>query len=294
MGREKIPGAYYFFSLGLILFSQLVYLVNAPSVQSLIETFYPVGETEFDYYEYMTQNIDYQSVLSFRLGGLFRNANHTARYVCLITGVYLADRPNDGLRRISFISVIALVSVVLSGSRTGLVVILLIIGVFILRNHSISRRVKAFIFAATVIALIPFFIHGSSLVRGFNINQGYYDSANVKWSVFLDYLTQDNSFFHLLFGYSDPRTFSPSSYGIMSIFDSEYGDMVYCYGFLGFIFVCLFYLKSLKLCKKENRVFFFFLLWSITSTVLLSYRSSFLFMLFLSHFLAVKREPLLR
>lgn len=290
VGKQKIPDSYYYVFIILILFSQFVYLFNVPSVQRLIENLYPAGESELNSFEYMTQNINTNNISQFRLGGIYINGNQTARYVCLVTAAFLADRPDESLRKTILFILLALISVFVTGSRTGLVVIALIVGVHVLRNHSIPTRIKTFFFTIALVVVIPLFISGSSSFRGFNVKQGFNDSANHKWYVLMDYLSQDNSFFHLLFGYADPDVFVPSRAGIMKIFDSEYGDMIYCYGFLGFFFVILFYIRAAILCPKKNRLFFIVLFWAITSTVLLSYRMSFLFMLYLSHFICDVRS----
>lgn len=294
VGRQRIPNIYYFIAIGIILFSQLVYLFNMPSIQRIIETLYPVSETDLNSFEYMTENINSGNIFGFRLGGIFRNANQSARYTSLITAAYLADRPNENMRKTGLLVLLALGSVLFTGSRTGLAVITLIILLFFLRNNSIKKSSKIILTAIVVAFVIPIFIGGSQIIRGFNINQGFNDSAIVKLDVFRNYLSQDNSFFHLLFGYCDTKTFQPSRFGIMSIFDSEYGDLIYSFGFLGFVLVISFYIKSVRICQKENRLFFVILLWSITSTVLMSYRMSFLFMLFLSHFVSLKQEKIIQ
>ena len=291
-GPQRIPSGYYYLAVCIILFSQLIYIFNLPFLQKQIETLYPVGDSELSAFEYMTENINATNFFNYRLGGLFRNQNQSARYICLITAAFLADRPNWGLRKTGLFILLALVSVVLTGSRTGLIVISLTLGVYTLGSNAIPRMMKVLFVVLCLAVIIPLFISGSQLIRGLNVSQGLKNSANLKWDVLKDYLSQDNSFFHLLFGYGDSDTFHPTNPGVMPFFDSEYGDMIYTYGFIGFILLILLYAKSFRYCQKENRLFFLVLLWSVTSTVMLSYRMSFLFMLFLSHYISLEKNTL--
>lgn len=289
-GTSQIHSSYFFIAIGFILFTQLIYLFNLPSLQATLERLYPVEELTAKSFEYMTENISNSNIFNFRLGGVFRNPNQCARYICLISAGYLADRHNENLRKIGLYVLLSFISVLLTGSRTGLVVLSLIIFVFLYRNHSIKRNIKVALVLLVMIAIVPSFFAGSTRFRGFNVSQGFNDSANVKWYVLMDYLSQHNSPFHLLFGYGDVKTFQPLNINVLPIFDSEYGELIYTYGFVGLILVVIFYFKSIRLCRKENRLFFIILLWAITSTILLSYRMSFLFMLFLSHFVSLNNS----
>ena len=130
IGQQRIPNIYYYISIGIILFSQLIYLFNLPSIQIIIEILYPISETDLNSFEYMTENINAGNIFGFRLGGVFRNPNQCARYASLITAAYLADRSNESLRKTGPFILLALSSVLFTGSRTGLAVISLIIFVF--------------------------------------------------------------------------------------------------------------------------------------------------------------------
>lgn len=290
VGRERVSGGYYLAALLITLFSQLVYVFNIPMIQRLIEVIYPIGEDDLHYHEYMIDNISSSNILQFRLGGVFRNANQGARYICLIMAAFLADRPNEKIRGVLLYILLAASSIVLTGSRTGLVVFSLLVIVYILRNNAINKSIKVCLVLAGILFVLPMFFGGGT-ARGFNVRQGFNDSANIKWFAFMDYLRQDNSIFHLLFGYGDTQLFHASHYGILPILDSEYGDLIFTYGFVGFLLVVIFYYKVYKMISKNSRFFLLILLWSLTSTILLSYKMSFLFMIFLSHFICdVKSE----
>ena len=292
VGRSKIPNAFFYVAISYILLSQLIYLFEFHAIERVLELLYPISENDMNSFEYMTRNISTSNIFRFRLGGLFHNPNQCSRYVCLITAAFLVDRPYEKLKNVLPFVFLVVFSVVLTGSRSGLVVISLIIGMFVYGNSSIKKNFKYAMFLGALMIIIPLFITGSDTFRGFNISQGFNNSTNVKWTVFMDYLSQDNSPFHLLFGYADISTFSPTYTWVFGIFDSEYGNLVYCYGFLGFFLVAAFYFKAIVASPKQCRFFYLMLLWMITSTILMSYRMSFLFMLFLSHIVSLKQDSM--
>lgn len=283
---EVIPNIYFYIAILYIILSQLAYVFHVSSLISFYERFYPIGADDENVYAYMQENIDSSTVFSYRLGGLFHNANQSARYVCVISAAFFALNKAEKVKKNLLYIILSLSCVLMTGSRTGLVVYSMSFLLFLHINPNVVKRTEFLIYMMIVIFVLPLFIVGSSQIRGFNISQGFQDSANSKWYVFMDYLRQDNSIFHLLFGYADARLFHPSSAAFIRIFDSEYGDLIFDYGFLGFIFVVGFYIKCFRLCEKKDRIFFISLLWMITSTVLLSYRMRFVFMLLLSVFVA--------
>lgn len=282
----SIPKMYFYIAISYIFLSQLVYVFHVSSLISFFERFYPIGADDVNAYTYMLENIDISSALNYRHGGLFHNANQTARYICVISVAFFALYKDEKVKDILLYIILSLSSILMTGSRTGLVVYSLSFLLFLHINPNVVKRTEFLIYIVIVIFVLPLFIVGSSQIRGFNISQGFEDSANIKLDVLKDYFSQNNSIFHLLFGYSDTKLFVPTTSTIMSIFDSEYGDLIFDYGFLGFILVIGFYIKCFRLCEKKERIFFISLLWMITSTVLLSYRMSFVFMLLLSVFVA--------
>lgn len=283
-GSTKIPRVYYYIAIGFILFSQLVYLFNLPFFEGLFDYFYPVRGSDERLVNYMKTHISYGSILDFRLGGLFRNPNQAARFVTAITAVYLIDHRSETNRNTIYFLLLSGFSVLLTGSRTGFVIFALIVLLFYIAPGQLSRTTKYLLLLGgsipVVIALMSLDLSG---MRGLNVERGFQDSIGLKIEVFIDYLLQPNSFFHLVFGYGDIDTFMPSSYTMLDNFDSEIGDVVYTYGFLGFLAVIMFYVRCFRMTGKRNRLFYVLLLWSVSSTLLFSYRMSFLLMLFLSH-----------
>lgn len=285
---SKIPNRYYYFAIGFILFSQVIYLFDLRFIQNLFETLYPVSESDEGIFNYMRENISVAGIFKFRLGGLYRNPNQAARFITLITTVYLIDNKDKSIKKVLLFTSVCFLSVIMTGSRTGLVVFILLVAYFIYSTPQLSRNQKYPLLFIGVVALLPFFVIEVEDLRAFQVEQGLSNSANLKWLVFADYLSQQNSFAHLAFGYADPDTFIPTTYTLMTKFDSEYGNMIYAYGILGSLAFFYFYYVCFKQSGKFERIYFILLLWIVSSTILFSYRMSFLFLFLMSHILKEK------
>ena len=68
----------------------------------------------------------------------------------------------------------------------------------------------------------------------------------------------------------------------MGAFDSEYGSLIFRFGFVGFVSIFLFYWNVAKRIHKSQWFYFFILLWIVSSTIVASFRAFFIFMLLLS------------
>lgn len=284
VSEDKIPNIYFYIFVSFIFLSQLIYLIHIPLLEYFIEKIYPIPETVEGYIHYIQKNIRINNVYNFRLSGIYYNPNQTGRYLCLITLAFLL---NNHERKFPFyigFLIITSLSILFTGSRTSMLVYSLIVFMFLWRNSKIQKATKLGVVAVVITAFVPLFFVKGTQYRGFDIASGIDYSALPKWNTFVDYLQQDNSVFHFIFGYANLDSFEPERYNSLRIFDSEFGNMFYSYGLLGFVLLLFFYFSVYKLFDKKDRIFFLILLWSITSSILLSYRMSFLTMLLMSHF----------
>lgn len=64
---------YLYFCLGLILFSQLVYVFHINFITNIIDNIYTLPVSNFT---------------DFRFGGIFGNANHCSKYVTLCLAIF--------------------------------------------------------------------------------------------------------------------------------------------------------------------------------------------------------------
>lgn len=285
----KIRNTYLYFALLFILFSQLSYHFNISFLINFIDKYYPVDE---EYYWLQSDFlIRYSSETSLfstvRNGGIFRNANQCMRYVSLIVSIFVIENINKS-RFVSFIPffLIAFVTALFAGSRTGFVVLLLIIVI----TYSITTRKYSsmyfgfftiFLGLLVSISVIDFDSIGS--FRLFKITEGLNDSFATKTEVFFDYLNKIPNIMIALIGNFDERLlirYNPT----FPIMDSEYGNLIFNYGFLFFILLVFFYVQVFRRMEKSSRLVFIIFLWMLTSTVFLSYRMSFLFMFFISKY----------
>lgn len=292
MGGEIIPKVYYYIALSFIILSQIVYLIGFEPLQVFFELLYPVkGENDTRIFNYMKEHITFGGIFDYRLGGLFHNPNQASRYITSLVALFLVDHSKERFVSVMRFMFFAFISVLLTGSRTGFVVLFVLGGYYLYKSETISKQVRAGMYILLLFLFLPVaMIAASETIRGLNVAGGMSDSFAFKIQVFADYLGQPNSFLHLLIGYADPDSFRPSDVSVIEIFDSEYGNMVYTYGFLGLIINIAFYLSCWRYTIRRGRIFYFMLLWYITSTLLFSYRMCFIFMFMLSHIVSLDRK----
>lgn len=272
----RIRNVFLYISVIIILFSQLVYVVRIYPAMAIIDTLYPMSDMYSNIYSYM-DNITFSNITEFRLGGLFRNPNHLAKYVNLLTVLFVINNRNKYYPSKYIFYLIVLLSIILSGSRTGLVILLLLMIFEIISNNRFTKYQKLFIFIILGLLFMLFTLSDLDF-RGLKVQEGISDSAGSKFEALMYYLSQDNSYLNLLFGNLNPDTFLASS-GIINQLDSEYGYLIYQYGFVGFISYVLFWIAIFKRYPRNNRIIFFILLWTISSTIILAYRSAFVMLL---------------
>ena len=59
-----------------------------------------------------------------------------------------------------------------------------------------------------------------------------------------------------------------------AVMDSEWGDAIFTYGWLFIFAYAIFFFEYYKRLQKDNRMVIILLLWAISSTVLMSFRTS--------------------
>src|SRR5690606_36595338 len=119
-------------------------------------------------------------------------------------------------------------------------------------------------------------------LRVFEISKGMEGSLGSKFDFFSYFFKQLQSPLYFLFGHFTNESLMVL-YGLNTL-DSEWAEMFYSFGILGCIIIIVFYLKMLLLNNKKINFFMLLLLWGITSTILFSFKMSFIFMLLLSNY----------
>ncbi len=279
---SKISNWCLYFCMGYILFTQLIYLINVPYLTSLFDLMYPIGENDTNSVEWMKNHITTDNIAEYRLGGLYRNANQCSRYVTFLVLLFICNNNERRIKENLLFIVLAYSSIVLCGSRTGFVIGSLIIGTYLVRNRYLSQGKKLLVCLVLIVAAAWIVINGAnSGIRGMDIESGFDNSLSAKTSTFNYYLSTEQSVFRLMFGHFDTSLYHPNDL-FMSKFDSEYGDWIFSFGFVGFIALLFFYLCIFRLVRKEFRICFWGLLWMISSTTMASFRASFIWIMLLS------------
>lgn len=279
VGPIRIRKFYLFFCLTYIFISQIVYLLGMPRLTAFFDMVYPISEENLDFYSHIQGNIGYSNVFAFRLGGIYHNPNQCARYLTMLMAFFLSVNHPKNVREVIYFILIAYVGVLLTGSRTGFIIASLIAYFGFLRHNRLSGFVR---FTVVAIAFFGFLniLQGGTSLRALDIDST--GSANLKWSTFMYYMHTEKSTLSYLLGHLDISLFNGGYGRVMDKFDSEYGELIFRFGFIGFFCFLIFYWSVAKRLPKSQWFFFIILLWMVSSTIVASYRALFIFMLFLS------------
>lgn len=277
----RVPNVYSYFILVFIFISQVAYAYDISFMEQILDTYYPISDEDLAGI-YERNVVDSSNILDFRLGGLYHNSNQCARYITFLLAFFLVLNNEKPIRMLLPFIVIALYAVLLTGSRTGFVVASAVIIVYLFVDHKVSSMWR-YVSVVLVVAGYAFLVFGATNVfRGFNIFDT--GSTDMKLNTFKYYISSENSVIRLLFGYLDISKFSTSRLvvNVMNFFDSDYGSIIFSYGFIGFFSIILYYFTLFKRMNGNGRIFFLLLIWMYSSTIIKSYRALFLFMLLLS------------
>lgn len=282
VGRVKIPNGYFYFILSFVLLSQVAYAFDITFMENILNTYYPISEEDAAAI-YQQSTVNANNLLDFRLGGLFHNANQCARYITFLLASFLILNYKKTIRQMLPFVIISFYAVLLTGSRTGFVVASAIIIIYLFIDDRVLagwRYGTAFIAVAVFLFLV---FGGSSTFRGFDVMDT--GSTDMKQETFMYYLSNENSVFRILLGYLDVSRFDSSGGDIdyvMAKFDSDYGSIIFSYGFIGFLCILLYFFTIFRKMDNNGKAFFVLLLWMYSSTIVKSFRAVFLFMLLLS------------
>ena len=282
VGKAKLSNFYIYFCLSYIVVSQFVYLLGLQALIDYFDRVYPISDDDLLRYEHVRNTITFEGILNYRLGGLYHNPNQCARSLTMLLAFYLIlNQNNNNNRYVLFFTFITYVATLLTGSRTGFVISTLILYFGLLHQKTYSRSIRFLFFFIVILGLVYVIGTGVSL-RGLDVERGFHHSSNLKWDTFLYYLGNEHNIMYVLFGHGDSLLFK-GQYGVsMNNFDSEYGELIFRFGIVGFIGVYLFWWAVARRIDKGKRFFFFLLLWTISSTIVASYRAFFIFILLLS------------
>ena len=283
----KIPNIYIYTSLIIIFISQISYMIGFSPLTSFFNNYYPY---EGDFYLYQSDYLQsqahdmYLTNRSLRLGGLFHNANQCAKYLSIILAVYISENFKTTLiSKLPFLIIYSL-AIIGTGSRTGFMISILILLYYLYLSLSNKQNIIKYIYFFTIFYIITILLYSilnyeiTSTYRFFDFKEGFDKSLFVKIGILSNYLYNNSSVLSLLLG-----NFNNDSLNNIQ-FDSEWGELIYRYGISIIIAFIAFFTNIYKKINRKYRIFLLALLWIISSTLILSYRAGFVFLLLLSKY----------
>ncbi len=248
---------------------QVLYSLNFNGVVNFVDNYYPTGE----YNGYLNPEfIDLGNIQAFRLAGLFHNPNEMAIAVLILFMLYTKVQENNKSKLYALVSVICLLSILLTGSRSAgfVYIFFLLIG-----NYKSLMKNSAITFIAILILICCLtyyyyeFISEFRLFAEFNSIQN-----NGKQELFYDYylyignLDSISFLKDLLFGRLNTEIFMDSEFGYYFEFFGFFGLLAYL------VFIVVVFLNTVKqrwhylsiflLCFGATLTFHAYLIFPIT------------------------------
>lgn len=266
-----------------LLSSQLAYAYNIQPLVIIFDSLYSyTGEVRGYQSEFLLSGAGDSEFMSHRrYGGLYHNPNQAMKYMTLLYAAVLVFWVRGSVSKFALTSSIVFLSVVLSGSRTAFVVYATMLVYYYLANLSKSSfKIKLGGGVAAGSILVGVFVISDYLGRNriFSLTDGIEESIGAKFGWLVTVLKEVDTL-NLLFGHFWRGSIERYS---QTLLDSEWGYIIFDFGLLGLICWGYAIVALFVKCPKEARVIFVFLLWAVSSTVLMSYRTSFVFFFLLS------------
>ena len=281
VGKVHLRNIYLKLTLGLIVLSQIVYLFHVPFLSDLLDRLYPIAEMDVHGVHSMRRYMSLSNIMRYRLGGMYRDPNICAKSLTMLLAAYLALNYGKSTRTLLPFSIVCFVAVLVTGSRTGFAIAAAIIIAYLFLDKRISKFWR---WGAVLVALggLVFILTSRLGMRSLNISQGFQNSASQKYLIFKDYLDHEESLFRLLTGYLDYERFIPTVVASIEKFDADVGYLIYCFGFIGFLAIIVYFYTIFRRMDAMRYIVFALLLWMLTLSIVMAYRSFFSFMLILS------------
>jgi hypothetical protein len=206
--------------------------------------------------------------------------------VSLIFAIFLAQKRESGFKDIYSVLFLPLtfISIILTGSRTGLIIVILLTGykIFFIQKISFFKKTVILIFSIFIIILL-----GSLNLRSLDFDIGAKSSIGLKiefLSAYLNAASESGTILSIFFGNFNYLFDTKNLLGnpMLSRFDSEVGYIIYSLGLFGLISIVFFYYNL----KRKTDIYYNFLLiillWMISSTILFSLKFNLVYFIALS------------
>ena len=217
----------------LVIFTQLVWLLGFQPIIKLLDSIYPTTVS------YGQIGIDLSLNIGGRYGGVFHNPNDCSRNITLLTAMYfvLSEREK---RTDIVVLLLMCFSIFLTGSRTGIMMFVASVSIYILNQESITKKKKIIILSAILSVLALIFIYAvgdNTRVKSLSFNVG----KSERLYYIVEILTNTfNNPIEFAFGNFYQERLSVLGFGFSGGFDSDLGNIMYYYGLASFICLLIF------------------------------------------------------
>jgi len=272
---DRILFPYVLFAVCFILLSQISIIFSLPYLASFFDSTYHISELALQNHSVDMSNVEVAEIaVKTRLGGMFINPNNCASYLSVAYAVGLCEAERDTLKqKILFYLFIAItiISTLITGSRTGFIVIAAITLYYL---YSKGYSLRRYIILGIPLALLLLYEDLSELsdVRAFNVSEGMEGSVSAKMSIFVNYLSKCSNPIWWLFGAGDIMvTVDVYKLGMEGT-DMDFGNIFIVFGFFFYVLYVSICIRIFRLLEPQYRVIMFVLLWSFSNSILISYR----------------------
>lgn len=218
-----------------------------------------------------------------RLGGIFINPNQCAKAYTFILGLQFA-LSQRGSKVLIHISLVCFIGLLLTGSRTGMgiAVLIMLFGTDVSIRRLLMLSIPLiFAFIIAVFMNLRFIDVDTLLI-----------SITEKNHVIIEYISHINdiSLFALLFGVGDISRIEYDFGMRLNSFDTEFGYLLQGFGLMSIFIIFTLIWFSFRVIEGTRRVFLLNLLWLLSSTILVNIRFGFIYFICLSIIYSIQEQ----
>lgn len=224
------------FILILIISSQIVIMLNIEPIKSIIRDYYLNSDILINIYQREFH------AFSSRNGGLFGNPNQLSKAVTFIYIIYLSTSTAHSSKNDLIFSLLCIVSIALSGSRTGFAILFMTSFLFFFLKLNVRGKIA--IILTTFVGLSVVFYNELRVVS-YTVDSNEIGSLEYKIYFLINYLEKiySENIISVLFGsgFMDRGDLDNDvfSFGLNLGFDSDIGYIISFLGGVGFIFLII-------------------------------------------------------
>ncbi len=224
------------FILILIISSQIVIMLNIEPIKSIIRDYYLNSDILLNIYQREFH------AFSSRNGGLFGNPNQLSKAVTFIYIIYLSTSTAHSSKNDLIFSLLCIVSIALSGSRTGFAILFITSFLFFFLKLNVRGKMAIILTAFVGLSVV---FYNELRVVSYTADSNEIGSLEYKIYFLINYLEKiySENIVSILFGsgFMDRGDLDNDvfSFGLNLGFDSDIGYIISFLGGIGFIFLII-------------------------------------------------------